>query len=189
MTTNPTASITRRNLLATLSGAAAIAVASPALAGRGLIDIDPWRGRDLKSWERIRLETLGERIQHRLYDTSFKPVMLKNHLRLSFPAEVLFRAGKTDVSHDGAALLTLVAEALDESQLVRCEIVSHSNPMPSSHEAYMVTRRRAMSALSVLTSRGVSRGRLKATGVGAKWMRYDAGDARNERIDMLFRPW
>ena len=180
--------ISRRNLITALAAVTAISAAGPALAGEGAIGVDPWRGRALESWERMRLESLGERIKMRLWDTDLEPVMLDNHLRLSLPQSEFFTPGKTDVSHQGAALLTLVAEAVDEIRLVRCELVGHSNPMPSSYEAYMLTRRRAMSALSVLTSRGIHESRLKATGLGSKWMRYAEGDKRNERIDMLFRP-
>lgn len=172
-------------------GAAAICalLASPLMAGPPDASVDPWLGRKLKSSERFRLMGLGDNLDSKFSGSELETEMLDNHLRLRIPAADLFVAGKDELSPNGVAILTLVAESMQIRKSVRVEVVAHHDLMAPDYDAWIFTRRRAEAARGALMSRGVGATRIRPTGLGGKFPYLaDGRNPQNQRLELLFRP-
>lgn len=149
---------------------------------------DPWAGRELHSWERIRLRSFAERVNKKLAEIPVKATVLKDHVRIRIPASISYVPGKDALNPDGVAILTLIAEQLTDQKLVRVEIVAHHDARPTDYVGYTFTQRRAMAAKAALISRGIDSARLKATALGTKFPFTDPYSPENQRIELIVRP-
>lgn len=175
----------RRSLLL---GLAALGLMLPAGVTRAEPPIDPWAGRELRSWERIRLATFAERMNKSFGDLPVSAEIMADHVRIRIPAALSYVSGRDALKPEGVALLTLVAEELTDQKLLRVEIVAHHDARPEAYEAYTFTQRRATAAMAALISRGIDPARLKATGLGLKFPFTDPSSPENQRIELIVRP-
>jgi outer membrane protein OmpA-like peptidoglycan-associated protein len=183
----------RRSFLLGLSSLALIP-ASAALAGDIVVagvaeaPANPWAGRELTAFERLRLGAFKDRLNDNLAGLQEKAIQLDNHVRLRVPAATLFVPGRDALTADGVAIVTLVAERLNASKKIRVEIVAHHDTRATDYEAAVFTKRRATAVLAALESRGIKSHRLKATGAGKKFPYVEGASLANQRIEFIFRP-
>lgn len=170
-------------------GTGAVAMPNKMLVKRVLADqVDPWEGRDLRNWERDMLDGFANQLNIALSDTPVAAKLLDNHVRVRIPAKIAFKVGKDELSADGVAILTVVAEELTKQPDVRVEIVGHHDARADGYAAFNFTQRRAMAAKATLMSRGIAEERLKATGLGLSFPFTDPYSEDNQRLELLVRP-
>lgn len=176
----------RRSFL-TAAAAVGLVAMSGAVAASSKA-VDPWVTRELFSWEKHRLATLADKLNEALAGLPVETRVLPGHLRVRIPASLAYIPGKDALNPDGVAVMTLVAEKLADQKRVSVEIVGHHDTRANDYEAYVFTQRRAVAAKSALESRGISRSRLKATGMGVKFPYTGGNSAENQRIELIIRP-
>ena len=183
----------RRSFLFGLSSLALVP-ASTALAGDILVagvapaPANPWAGRELSAFERLKLGAFKDRLNDNLAGLAFKAKLLDNHVRLRVPAADIFVPGRDMLSSDGVSIITLIAERMFANKKVRCEIVAHHDTRATDYEAAVFTKRRATAVLAALESRKIETRRLKATGAGKKFPYVEGHSLANQRIEFIFRP-
>ncbi len=153
------------------------------------VPMNPWVGRDLTALERLKLGAFQKLLNDKLSGLPLYAELLDNHVRLRIPAAMLYKPGRDELTPEGVAILTLVAERMIKAKRnVRLEIVAHHDTRATDYEAAVFTKRRAVAVRAALESRGVEAYRLKATGAGRKFPYVEGKSLENQRIELIFRP-
>ncbi|WP_317896734.1 OmpA family protein [Aurantibacillus circumpalustris] len=102
-----------------------------------------------------------------------KPAVVKaaepeeeSEMTVTIVENIYYAYGDYSIGEEGKAILDKAADALTDYPKLMLEISSHTDSQSSSEFNLGLSRKRAQTAVDYLVKKGISRGRLKATGYG-----------------------
>lgn len=115
-----------------------------------------------------------------------------NDIVLDMPGDITFAYNRADINPQFHQTLDRIASTLNQYPQTYVDVVGHADAIGSDAFNLDLSQRRAQSVAGYLTSRGVIRERLIATGRGESQPRAsndtEAGRAENRRVEIILRP-
>lgn len=117
----------------------------------------------------------------------------QNAVRVRFPENIVFAAGKVQISSKMFPLIDKLAELFQRPEVIEIRIEGHTDDTPTRGSLFPsnweLSAARAMSLFHALSERGVPNGRMIAAGMGDKHpVKGQPGLSRRVEIVLKFRP-
>jgi chemotaxis protein MotB len=142
-------------------------------------------------------QKLTARFQKMIDAGKIKVKIRNGQMVMQLPAGILFASGRADLSKDGQAAITEVADILKEFNDRRFLIAGHTDNRPLGHgdryrDNWELSAARAVTVTKFLVSHGVSANNLVAAGYGefdpVGDNQSDEGRQENRRIEIVLLP-
>lgn len=177
--------------------AVGVSLMSPAFADTAPNYIDPVgqyvdQEKQMSFGDSLRLAAIRDRVVARLPQDALSATVHKDHLLIRFPESTLFDGPADNVSINGIAVLSTLAEELLRQPHNTVQVISHFHDDGDRFASQISSQRRAMSVVAVLDSRTLQRERVLVTAMGASYpldtnLTVD-GRTENRRVEIVLRP-
>lgn len=115
-----------------------------------------------------------------------------NNIRLIMPGNITFSTGRAEIKSSFYEVLNSVSLVLKEYAKTSIRIAGHTDSIGTESSNQTLSERRAESVSSYLRSRGISAGRIQATGYGERYPIAsninEAGRSQNRRVELELIP-
>lgn len=130
-------------------------------------------------------------LRQQLAGTGVRVQRIGDEIKLIMPGNITFDTGRSDIKTQFYATLDSVGVVLKEFNKTRVDIAGHTDSTGGTELNQRLSEQRAASVSNYLNSRGVSGGRLFASGYGPRYPVADnataSGRALNRRVEINLR--
>ena len=133
-----------------------------------------------------------QKLKEKMQGNGVEVTRTGDSLKVVLPGDISFASGSAQINTEFRTALDSLAESLNENPQTRIQVVGHTDSSGKWANNLKLSQERAMSVTTYLTVKGVSAGRLYASGLGPDKPiadnKTDAGRAKNRRVELEIVP-
>lgn len=138
------------------------------------------------------MDVQEKRLRQELEGTGVRVRREGNNIHLIMPGNITFETNRYDIRSQFTPVLSSVAKVLAEYNKTVVKVGGHTDSTGSAEYNQTLSEQRADSVASFLTSHGIARGRVHATGYGFRYpvASNNTADGReqNRRVELKLEP-